>query len=292
MKSFKQHFNESTDKLLKSGEFAEVMSDTFDRFVKTFGKKKGSNVKKEKDGKIYSTNAGNVFAFSKMDKKIGKPRFYVIQQGSMLEQAQTERKTVWDVYDERDHYWPMLKDWQEVDWDKCDRFNTCASISYQDHKTGVIVNFDASALQQGGKGPGVFDYEYWGRKVTGKFKRVDNLKNVVRSIQKMLPKVKDKQIKSIPKSIAGFTVERLGDSDNDIAYTRNLTNDLLANFNLFDIGEVLAGGRGEAMAGVDDHGGYERAVVFTKNYMVNGIKDLPKQIKQFLKDIAKAGINF
>lgn len=206
------------------------------------------------------------------------------------EQAHTKDKTVWDVYDERDHYWPVIKNWQEVDWDKCDRFNTCAVISMQDFKTGVIVRFDASALQQGGKGPGTYDFEYWGKKVTGKFKSVDNLKNVIRSITKMLPKIRDKQIKSIPKSIAGFTLEDMGVSDVDIEYTRNITTDQIVSVNVFDIGEILAGGSGDVMVSVDDHGGYERAQLFQKTFQASGIDGLKKLFGTILKDLKKHGI--
>lgn len=296
MKTFKQYFREGSDPWYKDMSVTDVAQTVARKGEKIadsdlnpgeyFTVYKGEvwEIKRR-----HAINRGEVKAWIKK-VKAGKFRFVKNLKESMMEQARTEHKTVWDVYDERDHFWPMIKNWQEVDWDKCDRFNTCAVISMQDFKTGVIVAFDVSALQQGGKGPGTYSFEYWGKKQTGKFKSVDNLKNVVRSIQKQLPKIRDKQIKSIPKSIAGFTLEDFGDSDVDISYNRNITTDQIVSVNVFDIGEILAGGSGDVMVSVDDHGGYERAQLFQKTFTASGIDGLKKLFGTILKDLKKHGI--
>jgi hypothetical protein len=292
MKTFKQYFKES-DPWYKGVSVSDVAQT-----VARKGKRIADSdlnpgeyfvVYKDQVWEVKRRHAINRGDAKKWVRDVKSGNFKFVK--NLKEQAQTKDKTVWDVYDERDHYWPVIKGWQEVDWDKCDRFNTCASISLQDYRTGVIVTFDASKLQQGGKGPGTYSYEYWGRKQTGKFKDVNNLKNVIRAIQKQLPKIKNAQIKSVPKSIAGFNVEgNIGDSDVDISYTRNITNDQIVSVNVFDIGEILAGGSGDVMVSVDDHGGYERAQLFQKTFMASGIDGLKKLFGTILKDLKKHGI--
>ncbi len=198
-------------------------------------------------------------------------------------------KVVFDVYGGKEYHWPIVKGWTVVDTDKTDRFGTAGEIALQDDLgTGTIVRFDASSMQDGKKGKGTYEFTYYGKDVKGTFKSVKDIPNVVRQITKQFPKIKDKQMKKIPSSVAGYKLDPMDDYSTELHYTKDMSSDLLSNVNFFDFDELMQGGRGEVLASVNDHGGYETGTIFNKRYMATGMESIPKILKQFDKDFQKA----
>lgn len=200
-------------------------------------------------------------------------------------------KIIFDNFKDKAHFWPEVKGWTVTDTDKTS-MGTAAKITLRDFLTNVLVTLDASALQQGKKGDGTVEFTYFGKTVYSTFSHIEDVPDLFKDIQKELPKIRETQIKRIPKSVAGWKLE---DPINDfIVYKRKIDHTKTAVAAFHDIGEIMAGGRGEVnmhiadtMPSSDMSPEVAQPSVPNTARFAMGLDDIPKFLKKFNKELEK-----
>jgi len=192
---------------------------------------------------------------------------------------------VFYVADGNEYRWPSVHGWEITDVDGCDRFDSCTKVQYQHYESGLLVDFDGSKMEKGGKG--TWEFEDYGKIHKGSFSNVDLVAKELSGIIRDNDKRQKNAFRKIPK-VSGWDMDTGGGQHNvEVGYDKKLPlHGHWMSVAFWDISIALSGDAAEVTMDCYDDSGYQRAGVLSKSGGYT-LKTIAKVLNNFEKDCKK-----
>lgn len=189
--------------------------------------------------------------------------------------------------------WPEPREWDVYPGDTASKYGDHRVMQYQylgGNGIHTIVTFKGDALLDGGTA--TWDYEDFGKRASGTWKKMAEIPNILNGILKELKAARDKYVAQLERQLQMPGWELLVEDNSDLNYSKEPAGhtDWLMSVTFFDAGdspETRKKHAGSWNAGVVDHGTYENVQENQDDGSWKTFKDIPKVLKQYEKSVEK-----